>query len=140
MLTVSFLPRAKTVCMHSASYDHRNMSKGKGAQYLPIIIGIPTFFWKSFPQNGTFLTKVIFLSNSEGFQWHVCNGSGLPTGDANFNRHLILSQFGLAYVLVLIPVLWKPVTFLDFNYRISLFTSTLVHAASRSREAGLLYK
>ena len=44
-----FLPVESKDCMHSASYEYRNKSARKGAQFLPM--DIPIICWKTFPAN-----------------------------------------------------------------------------------------
>ena len=47
------------------------------------------------------ITEFDFLSNSEGFPSNICNRCGMPTEDTYSFRHLVLSHFGLACVLML---------------------------------------
>ena len=43
--------------MNSASYEYRNMSARRGAQFVPI--GMPTFCWKTFPPKTTKMLSTI---------------------------------------------------------------------------------
>ena len=45
--------------MNSASYEYRNMSARRGAQFVPI--GMPTIYWKTFPSK---TTKMLSTRNS----------------------------------------------------------------------------
>ena len=45
--------------MNSASYEYRNMSARRGAQFVPI--GMPTICWKTFPWK---TTKMLSTRNS----------------------------------------------------------------------------
>ena len=67
--------------------------------------------------------------NYEWFPWSICNGCGMPAGNAYSSGHLVLSPFwGLAYVPIVetsFPEL--AMSFLDFSPWISLGTlSTLL--------------
>ena len=42
-----FLPAESNACMNSASYEYRNMSARRGAQFVPM--GMPIICWKNFP-------------------------------------------------------------------------------------------
>ena len=42
-----FLPVESKDCMNSASYEYRNMSARRGAQFVPM--GMPIICWKTFP-------------------------------------------------------------------------------------------
>ena len=42
-----FLPVKSKDCMNSASYEYRNISARRGAQFVPM--GMPIFCWKTFP-------------------------------------------------------------------------------------------
>ena len=55
-----FLPAESKDCMNSASYEYRNMSARRGAQFVPI--GIPTICWKTFPAK---TTKMLSTRNSK---------------------------------------------------------------------------
>ena len=46
-------------CMHSASYEYRNMSARRGAQFVPM--GRPIICWKTFPAK---TTKMLSTRNS----------------------------------------------------------------------------
>ena len=54
-----FFPVESKDCMNSASYEYRNMSAGKGGQFVPI--GMPTICWKTFPPK---TTKTLSTRNS----------------------------------------------------------------------------
>ena len=54
-----FFPVESKDCMNSASYEYRNMSARRGAQFVPI--GMPTFCWKTFPPK---TTKMLSTRNS----------------------------------------------------------------------------
>ena len=43
-----FLPAESKDCMNSASYEYRNMSARRGAQFVPL--GMPIICWKTFPR------------------------------------------------------------------------------------------
>ena len=58
MLFFSFQFESKD-CMNSASYEYRNMSARRGAQFVPI--GMPTICWKTFPPK---TTKMLSTRNS----------------------------------------------------------------------------
>ena len=54
-----FLPAESKDCMNSASYEYRNMSARRGAQFVPM--GIPIICWKPFPAK---TTKMLSTRNS----------------------------------------------------------------------------
>ena len=54
-----FFPAESKDCMNSASYEYRNMSARRGAQFVPI--GMPTICWKTFPPK---TTKMLSTRNS----------------------------------------------------------------------------
>ena len=54
-----FLPAESKDCMNSASYDYRNMSARREAQFVPM--GMPTICWKTFPAK---TTKMLSTKNS----------------------------------------------------------------------------
>ena len=58
-----------------------------------------------------FITKFLEVSIEH------CNGCGKPTEDAYSSDHLILSHFGLAFVLMLRPCSPGLVMFSDFEFR-----------------------
>ena len=45
-------------------------------------------------------TELDILQNFEWFPWNICDGCGMPTGDAYSSGHLVLSLQGLAFVLL----------------------------------------
>ena len=54
-------------CINSASYEYRNMSARRGAQFVPI--GMPTICWKTFPPKttkmlSTRISSMIMMSSS----------------------------------------------------------------------------
>ena len=49
-----------------------------------------TYLWRL--PNMTFTD--IYLTDLERFQQNICNGCGMPTGDADSSGHLVLSHFG----------------------------------------------
>ena len=59
-----FLPAESKDCMNSASYEYRNMSARRGAQFVPI--GMPTICWKSFPNGRSWRQKMFnsFTNNN----------------------------------------------------------------------------
>ena len=54
-----FLPAESKDCMNSASYEYRNMSARRGAQFVPM--GMPIICWKTFPAK---TTKMLSTRNS----------------------------------------------------------------------------
>ena len=54
-----FFPVESKDCMNSASYEYRNVSARRGAQFVPI--GMPTICWKTFPPK---TTKMLSTRNS----------------------------------------------------------------------------
>ena len=54
-----FFPVESKDCMNSASYEYRNMSARRGAQFVPI--GMPIICWKTFPPK---TTKMLSTRNS----------------------------------------------------------------------------
>ena len=59
-----FFPVESKDCMNSASYEYRNMSARRGAQFVPI--GKPTIRWKTFPPKTTKMlsSRKSFLNHS----------------------------------------------------------------------------
>ena len=54
-----FLPAESKGCMNSASYEYRNKSARRGAQFVPK--GMPIICWKTFPAK---TTKMLSTRNS----------------------------------------------------------------------------
>ena len=54
-----FLPVESKDCMNSSSYEYRNMSARRGAQFVPM--GMPIICWKTFPVK---TTKMLSSKNS----------------------------------------------------------------------------
>ena len=54
-----FFPVESKDCMNSASFEYRNMSTRRGAQFVPI--GMQNIFWKTFPPK---ITKMLSTRNS----------------------------------------------------------------------------
>ena len=57
--TNRFLPAESKDCMNSASYEFRNMSARRRAQFVPM--GIPIICWRTFPAK---TTKMLSTRNS----------------------------------------------------------------------------
>ena len=45
-------------------------------------------------------TELELLPNFEWFPWNICDGCGMPIGDAYSSGHLVLSLSGLVFVLL----------------------------------------
>ena len=58
-MLIFFFPVESKDCMNSASYEYRNMSARRGAQFVPI--GMPTICWKTSPPK---TTKMLSTRNS----------------------------------------------------------------------------
>ena len=51
-----------------------------------------------------FCTELDILPNFEGFPLNICDGYGMPTGEAYSSEHLVLCHLGFANVLLLRPL------------------------------------
>ena len=71
-----FFPVESKYCMNSASYEYRNMSARRGAQFVPI--GMPTISWKTFPPK---TTKMLSTRNSK---LYVIQYYFIPINDTAF--------------------------------------------------------
>ena len=51
-------------------------------------------------------TELDRLPNFERFQWNICDGRGIPTGDAHSSGHLVPSFWDLHMLYLLITILF----------------------------------
>ena len=86
----------------------------------------------------------IYLTDLERFQQNVCNGCGMPTGDADSSGHLVPSLWDLHMFYLLRPILFRtcryftglcssniPRYFLDYAYRfLSAESKDYINSAS----------
>ena len=49
----------------------------------------------------------IYLTDLERFQQNICNGCGMPTGDADSSGHLVPSLWDLHMIYLLRPILFR---------------------------------
>ena len=59
-----------------------------------------TLHRSDFIPNPDHITELDYLPNYERFPWNICNGCSMPTGDTYSSEHLVPSDLGLAYVLL----------------------------------------
>ena len=52
-------------------------------------------------------TELNLLPNFEWFPWSICDGCGMPTGDAYSSRHLVPSLWDLHMFYLLRPILFR---------------------------------
>ena len=55
-------------------------------------------------------TELDLSPNFEWFPYNICDGFGMPTGDAYSSGHLVLSHLGFANVLLLRPLTLSYIT------------------------------
>ena len=78
-MLIFFFPVESKDCMNSASYEYRNMSARRGAQFVPM--GMPTICWKTSPPTKSSLKKFcgrygrgsyqrIWISSLTNAKWH----------------------------------------------------------------------
>ena len=85
-----------------------------------------THYWLDFIQSRDLLPISTFYQILR-FQSNICDGRGMPTGDAYSSGHMVPSHFGLAYVLLVEtnPFPGLVVIFPDYAFRSFLDTISI---------------
>ena len=74
------------------------------------------------------ITEFDVLPICARFPWNICNGCGMPTEDAYFSGHLVLSNFGICMCSnVETNRSWTCLVSGFFEFRTSIGTSLLLH-------------
>ena len=72
-------------------------------------------------------TELDLLPNFEWFPGNICDGCGMPTGNAYSSRHLVPSLWDLHMFYLLRPILFRTCYFSpDYVLRISLGTFSIL--------------
>ena len=91
-----------------------------------LVIRLHHFFCCIIFQNHQMPQVGFYITELEKFQQNICNGCGMPSGDADSSGHLVPSLWDLHMFYLLRPILSELVVILpDYAHRISLGTFSI---------------
>ena len=74
-------------------------------------------------------TELDLLPNFECIQYNICDGCGMPTGDAYSSGHLVPSLWDLHMLYLLRPILFRTCRYFSSDYALRISLGTIDFAS-----------